>query len=241
MLGLTPPLRRGWPCRWTLAATYGGFHGTGARHRRNADAARSGASAAQMSNLDGTPAPGAGMTSSLGTIDLTSPIGGSGIPLGSSELFAGGLSPAPIGPIDSTTTCPNMTMSGALPASPSPASPSNTFDGGGVTSNAINPATSTGCGTAGTGFPVLSGLSSVPGSAAVTPTAATSLASIQLGGTDLGSAGLSGPIGVPVPSPSTTACPGAGGILTGIIPGLGSGSPTAGTAALPGVSLPFGC
>ena len=198
---------------------------------------------AQMSVLGAPPATGAGTTSPLGAIDLTSPVGGSGIPLGSTELFAGGLGPAPLGPTDSTTTCPGLTTSGTAPASPSPASPSNVFDGGGVTANSTNPAMSSGCGSAGTGFPVLSGLSSVPGSAAVTSTAATSLGggSIPLGATDLSSAGLSGPIGVPVPSPSTTACPGAGGILTGITPGLGSGSPTAGAAASPGVSLPFGC
>src|SRR5882724_1950364 len=113
MLGLMPPMRRGRPCCAV----------DGRRPRRTevsmgrvlAIAAMltllgAGPSGAQMSDLGATPTPGAGTTSSLGTIDLTSPVGGSGIPLGSSELFAGGLSPAPLGPIDSTTTCPNMTM-----------------------------------------------------------------------------------------------------------------------------------
>ena len=202
-----------------------------------------GPSAAQMGVLGEPPMPGAGTTSPPGMIDPTSPAGGSGIPLGSTELFPGGLSPASVGPIDSTTACPGAVMSGSAPASPSPASPSHVFDGGGITANSTNPAMSSGCGFAGTGFPVLSGLSSVPGSAAVTSSAATSLggSNIPLGATDLGSAGLSGPMGVPVPSPSSTSCPGLGGIPTGITPGLGSGSPTAGPAGSAAISLPFGC
>jgi hypothetical protein len=149
------------------------------------------------------------------------------------------LSPAPSGPIE----CPVLTGSAVLPFSPSPASPSNTFDGGGTISTDINAGLTVGCGTVAEGFPVLSGLASVPGSGAVTSSAATSLggANIPIGATDLSGAGLGGLIGVPVPSPSITACPGPSGIATGIAPALGSGSPIGGNIPTPGVSLPFGC
>jgi hypothetical protein len=62
--------------------------------------------------------------------------------------------------------------SAVVPFSPSPASPSNMFDGGGTNSPDIN---TVGCGIVAEGFPVLSGLSSVPGSGAVTSSAVTSL------------------------------------------------------------------
>src|SRR5271163_705233 len=136
-----------------------------------------GPSVAQMVVVGGPPTPGAGTTSSLGT--LMSPVGGAGIPLAATELFPGGLSPAP-------SECP------------SPVSPSNMFDADGTTSPDINTGLTVGCGTVADGFPVSSGLSSVPGSGAVTSSAATSLggANIPLGATDLIGAGLSGLIGV---------------------------------------------
>jgi hypothetical protein len=198
-----------------------------------------GPSVAQMVVVGGPPAPGVGTTSSLGTLNPMSPVGGAGIPLAPTELFPGGLSPAQSGPID----CPVLTGSAVVPFSPSPASPSNMFDGGGTNSPDINTGLIVGCGTVAEGFPVLSGLSSVPGSGAVTSSAATSLggANIPIGATDLSGAGLGGLIGVPVPSPSITACPGPGGIVTGIAPALGSGSPIGGNIPTPGVSSPFGC
>jgi hypothetical protein len=199
-----------------------------------------GPSAALMAAVGGAATPDPGMTSPLGTLDPTSPAGGSGIPLGSTALSFGGLSPAPIDPNGGATTCAGPTMSGAPPAAPSPASPSNVFDGGGATSVTVNPALSIGCNSP-PGFPVLSGMSSVPGAAMVAPPATASGGSIPLGATEAGSVGLSGPIAVPVPSASPTYCPGLGGILTGITPGLGSGSPTAGAIPSPGTSLPFGC
>jgi hypothetical protein len=172
--------------------------------------------------------PGAGTTSPLGTIVPASPIGGSGIPLGATELFVGGLSPAPVGPTDGTTTCPDPTISGPSVRS------SSVIDSG---------ATSGDCSAAGTGSPTSAGLSSVPGSSAVTSSVVTSLggASIPLGATELDGTGLSAPIAVPVPSASSSSCPGAGGIVTGVTPGLGSGSPTAGPAGSSGMSLPFSC
>jgi hypothetical protein len=196
-----------------------------------------GPSVAQMVVVGGSPTPSAGTASSLGT--LNSPVGGAGIPLAPTELFPGGLSPAPSGPIE----CPVLTGSAVVPFSPSPASPSNTFDAGGTISTDVNTGLTVGCGTVADGFPVLSGLSSVPGSGAVTSSAPISLcgANIPIGASDLSGAGLGGLIGVPVPSPSIAACPGPGGIATGIAPALGSGSPIGGNIPAPGVSLPFGC
>jgi hypothetical protein len=175
------------------------------------------------------PAPGSGTISPLGIIDPTAPVGGSGIPLGVTELFTGGLAPVPVGPLDGASTCPDTAMTA-----------------GGAAASSANPPTSSGCAATGTGFPAAAGLSSVPGAAATTSSIMTSLGgpNIPLGATDLGSAGLSGPIGVPAPSPALSAvpssCPGPGGIA-GITPGLGPGSPMPGGAASPGVSFPLGC
>jgi hypothetical protein len=198
-----------------------------------------GPSVAQMVVVGGPPTPGAGTTSSLDTLNPMSPVGGAAIPLAATELFAGGLSPAASGPIE----CPVLTGSAVVPFIPSPASPSSMFDAGGTTSPDINPGLIVGCGSVAQGFAVLSGLSSVPGSGAVMSSAATSLggANIPIGAIDLSGGGLSALIGVPVPSPSITACPGPGGIGTGIAPALGSGSPIGGNIPTPGVSLPFGC
>jgi hypothetical protein len=147
-----------------------------------------GPSAAQMV---AAPAPGAGTTSPLGNIE--SPIGGSGVPLGATELYAGGLSPAPV-PTESA---------------------------------------------AATGFPTSAGLSTVPGSSAVTSSVVTSLggANIPLGATELDGTGLSTPMAVPMPSASYSSCPGAGGVVAGGTPV--SGAANTGTAS--GMSLPFGC
>ena len=195
--------------------------------------------AAQMSAF-GAP-PDAGSIPPLGTISQPSSLGGGAIPLGTIELFVGGLSPAPLGPVDSTTVCPGPASSGAPPSLPSPASPSNVFDTGGTTAISTSPGTSSGCGTPGTGFPVTTGLSSVPGTAAVTSSTVTALGgNIAVGSTALSGAGLSGPITVPVPTASATLCPGPSGILTRIPPALGSGSPYVGLSAT-GTSLPFGC
>jgi hypothetical protein len=84
------------------------------------------------------PTPGVGTTSPLGTIVPTSPIGGSGIPLGATELFVGGLSPAPVGPTDGSTTCPDPTISGASVSS------NSVIDSGATTGNSAAPMTSTG-------------------------------------------------------------------------------------------------
>jgi hypothetical protein len=149
------------------------------------------------------------------------PVGGAAIPLGVTELFTSGLSPAPLGPIDSTTVYPSAAVSPAVPTTPSPASPSNVFDSGGTISDSNNPATTVGRGTIGTGFPLSSGLSSVPGFSAVTASAVTSLGGgIPVGASQVADAGLSGLIGVPVPTASPSPCPGPSGIVTGITPAL---------------------
>jgi hypothetical protein len=107
---------------------------------------------------------------------------------------------------------------------------------GGLSPALVGPADS----ATGTGFPTATGLSSVPGSSAITSSVVTSLggANIPLGATDLDSAGLSPPTAVPVPSASSSLCPGTAGVVAGSIPALGSAN-TTGTAS--GMSLPFGC
>jgi hypothetical protein len=75
-----------------------------------------------------------------------------------------------------------------MSVSGSPTSPSNTFDAGGTTPTDINTGLTVGCGTLAEGFPVLSGLSSVPGSGAVTSSSALS----SLGGANIPIADPSG-------------------------------------------------
>src|SRR5580704_9373793 len=82
-----------------------------------------GPSVAQMAVLGGPTTPGAGTTSSLGTLTPMSQVGGAGIPLAPTELFPGGLSPAP-------SDCTVMTGSAVVPFSSRPVGPSNMFDAG---------------------------------------------------------------------------------------------------------------
>jgi hypothetical protein len=166
-----------------------------------------------------------GAASSLGTMNPLAPIGGTGIPLGATELSVDGVSPL-AGP--SATSCAG--------GSHAIAGTSNLFDGGGLAN---------GCSAAQAGNAAMSGAvmlspGSISGASIGATPSAGSLRNIPLGATELGTPGISGPISVPLPGVSSTSCPGVGGVHTGIAPGLGSGSSTVGSGAT-GMSLSFGC
>jgi hypothetical protein len=152
-----------------------------------------GSAAAQTGVFGAPPAPGMGVVSPLGAIVTTAPIGGAGLELGSTELYPGGLSPAPGDPTLGATV---------------------------------------------TGPDVSAGLSSVPGSGAVTAATVTSLGSgvIQLGATDSSTAGLSPAFVVPVPSAPAAPC-----TSIGVAPNAGASVLTAPNGSFGGVSMPFGC
>jgi hypothetical protein len=154
-----------------------------------------------------SPAPGMGMTSPLGG---AGPVGPVGIPLGSTELTPGGLSPGPLGATAGISNCgtngtsvtggitPGISGSGTTGAS-------STFDGGGnVGMSAPCSSTLSGSTVSGTQNPFVTG---------TTGGSALGVGTIPLGSTELASPGIS-PI---VPSP-------------GAAPGLTSASPCVGTS-----------
>jgi len=150
-------------------------------------------------------------TSTPPTIEMTSPLGGlgapaaavgpAGIPLGAVELSPGGLSPAPLGPLGSTS-CSAAGMAGSVGMAGSGLSPaSSSFDGGGMSgatpgaASAMPSTLSSGCGSIATG-------SSPSGSSAATPSvvgASSSRAGIPLGSTEIGNLGTSPTVVVPGP------------------------------------------
>jgi hypothetical protein len=160
--------------------------------------------------LDGMGAPSP--TSAIGiATGAAAAIGGAGIPLATTELFAGGLSPAPTD-VAAGPTCPGAGANpgvGALGAS-------SLFAGDGTL------ATST-SGLASSGDPTDSGCSAAPSAGAgplgLTSTLGTAPAftggSVPLGGTALNTAGLAGTIGVPAPSP-LSPCTNQGSLSTGL-------------------------
>ena len=161
--------------------------------------------AAQQGGFGALPAPGSGTTSPLGAIVTTSPAGGGGIDLGMSELYVVGLSPLPPASLGGGDTCP-----GAITANSTPDPTNSGFGSGEVTGPVSNPTTSSPCDATTTGGVDLSaGLSSVPGSAAVSSSAVTSLGApaIPVGATNQSVAGLSQPVaGLPL------NCTGVGGL-----------------------------
>jgi hypothetical protein len=168
----------------------------------------SGLAAAQTAAPGSLGASALGVTSPFGMLG-SNPVGPTGIPLGSTELNFGGLSPAPITPLSSTTSCfattfgttsgmsgTGTTVSGM--AGTGAATSNFTFDGGGSAPSLTGGCTSVPVGTAGGSAGTASPLSN-PG----TPGLATlNGGTIPLGATELNSAGLS-PI-VPVQGPTTT-------------------------------------
>jgi hypothetical protein len=128
--------------------------------------------------LPGAPS-GMGMTSPFGG---TGSAGQAGIPLGSTELVPGGLSPAPF---DATAAIPPCATNGMTATTAAgTAGSDSTFDGGGLSG-----ATSAACGPVAPGGTV-SGTQTQAGSAT---TAASTLGSgaIPLGATELGGTGIS--------------------------------------------------
>jgi hypothetical protein len=187
--------------------------------------------------------PGFGTTSSLGTLITAAPVGGTTIPLGSAQLYVGGLSPAPGDPnaqgdpIGASTVCLQV----ALPGTAADVL-SSAIDIIGTSGAAVDPAQSPGCVSPAPGVSAPGGLSSTPGSATMTPTTVTSLGSgvIPLGATDVTPNGLGPPSVVPVPAASASTCNAYAISLSLSAAALGS---IASGASAPGstLSLPFGC
>jgi hypothetical protein len=198
---------------------------------------------AQTVAVGAPPAPGSGTTSSLGTLITTAPVGGTAIPLGSAQLYVGGLSPAPGDPnaqgdlIGASTVCLQLSTTGTAPDVLSSAT-----DIIGTSGVAVNPVQSPGCVPPATGISAPGGLSSTPGSAAVNSTMVTSLGGgvIPLGATDVAPTGLSPPSVVPVPAASASMCNAYAFSLSLSAAALGT---IASGAGVPGstLSLPFGC
>ena len=144
--------------------------------------------AAQQGGFGAPPTPGSGTTSPLGAIVTASPVGGTGIDLGLSDLFVVGLSPLPAAPVGGGSGCPDAITSDSTPM------PSfSGFDTSAPTNVAALPP---GCvATTIGGVNLAAGLSSVPGSIAVSNYASTYLGAptIPLGATDQSDAGLSPP------------------------------------------------
>jgi hypothetical protein len=135
-----------------------------------------------------------GAAAPISGTDQAVQVGGAGVPLGTTELYAGGLSPAPLDPT-SGSTCPGIPGVGTLGTG-------SIFDGNGTMSASINglapPISSmtVGCGPVAAGAGPL-GSASAPGVAS-----AFSGGSVPLGANQSGVTGLSGPIGVQPPRPS---------------------------------------
>jgi hypothetical protein len=159
--------------------------------------------------LDGTGAPSP--TSAIGIATGAAAIGGAGIPLATTELFAGGLSPAPAD-VAAGPTCPGAGANPGVGA----LGTSSLFAGDGTM------ATST-SGLASSGDPTDSGCGAAPSAGAgplgLTSTLGTAAAftggSVPLGGTALNTTGLAGTIGVPAPSP-LSPCTNQGSPATGL-------------------------
>ena len=177
--------------------------------------------AAQVGGV-GIPTPGIAATSPLGMTPGSS-VSPTGIPMGATELASPGLSPATNGAIGMTgfgTTCSAM----ASPSSGMSSSSTN-FDGGGI-----------GVGT-GTSLPGSTAVCGTGSSSSASSSAAMSSASpaggaragIPMGSVEIGSAGVSPLVVVPVPSPSlstmgTIASPSTTGALSPSMVGTPSSS-----------------
>jgi len=138
-----------------------------------------------------------GTTSPLGVLGATSSPLTSGIPLNATQINPGGLSPMPIDPC----------------ATPSPTTPSGTFDGGGLagcTTTAVQPPLN-GQSLSGTASPLTS-----PGS-----DPAQSGATVPLNAIEIDNAGISPLIVAPTAQPTTTAT-----MTTPTLPSSAMTSPT---------------
>jgi hypothetical protein len=167
----------------------------------------SGLAVAQMAPLPGGSA--LGVTSPLGTMGSNS-AGPVGIPLGSTELNSGGLSPAPITPLSgATTNCFGGTGIGTTGTGMAGAS-NFTFDGGGTTGLSAGAPISSGSSSLtggctssapGGGSTGLASPLSTPGSPGLTT---LNGGTIPLGATELDSTGVSPLVSVPGPTISSS-------------------------------------
>jgi hypothetical protein len=159
-----------------------------------------------VSDMSATPqSDSAAVPALIGATATQAALGGAGIPLGTTELFAGGLSPTPT---DGTLspTCPGASATPGVGA----LGTGSIFSSNGTlatsTSDIASSGTPTdsGCGTAASAGAGPLGLTSALGAAPV-----FTGGSVPLGATALGTAGLSGTIGVAPPSPSPCNLPGS--------------------------------
>jgi hypothetical protein len=153
-----------------------------------------------LAQVGGTsiPSPGIAATSPLG-MSPTQPVAPTGIPLGASEIVSPGISPMLSGTLGMSGY--GITCSATGGASPETSSAS-TYDGGGMGMAGSVPGSASICGTG----------SASGSSTAATPSASPSAVSrpgIPLGSVEIGSAGISPLVIVPMPSasPSTMGIP----------------------------------
>jgi hypothetical protein len=172
-----------------------------------------------------------GNPSAIGGMSTAAPVGGAGIPLGTTELFAGGLSPSPTDLATPNPTCPG--------ASPIPGvgtlGTGSIFAGNGTMAtstsdiaSSIDPIDSA-CGAAPPAGAGPLGLTSSLGTAP-----AFAGGNIPLGATALSATGLGGTIGVPAPG-SLSPCIGLGGLTAG------TGLAPAGSISMSGVTSATSC
>jgi hypothetical protein len=171
------------------------------------------------------PTPSLSATSPLGTVP-SAPVGGTGIPFGSTEIASPGVSPLPL-PSTATASAPGSTTCQTLGMSPSTMyGSSSTYDGGGMSvgsasttiASAASATTMSGATPSFSGVPATSpmidtsGMSAMCGSGASSVTASSTPApgsasrtGIPLGSTEIQNLGASSAIAVPtiVVSPPT--------------------------------------
>jgi hypothetical protein len=184
-------------------------------------------SAMPLSGSMGVPAP----TGAMGT---DAPVGGAGIPLGATELFAGGLSPAPT---DVTTTNPACPGAGPNPGVGALGTGS-IFQADGTMATSTSDLASSGDPT---DFGCSVATSAGGGPLGLTSTLGTAPAfaggAIPLGATALSTTGLGGTIGLAAPG-SSSPCNGPGSLT---MAGTVIAAPTTGSAATPGMPTANGC
>jgi hypothetical protein len=180
-----------------------------------------------------TALPGMGMTSPLAGTGAVGPVG---IPLGSTELDPGGLSPEALGSTTSTSPCGTTGSSGIATGMSGATASGSTFDGGG------NIGVSGPCGSVAVGGTV-SGTQSTSVSSGVTGGSTLGIGTIPLGVTELGSSGISpmlpGPAQPPtldLSTPQTFNSSSCAGSAT--TPGTFGSGTSMGTT---GISSPLGC
>jgi hypothetical protein len=145
---------------------------------------------------------------SIGAVGTDAPVGGAGIPLGTTELFAGGLSPAPTDVTTTNPTCPGVGPNPGVGA----LGTGSIFQADGTMATSASD-------LASSGDPTDSGCGPAPSASAgplgVTSTLGTAPAfaggSIPLGATGLTTTGLGGAIELATPG-SSSPCNSPGGL-----------------------------